>query len=224
MIIFNSPPVDPVRVTSPFGPRSTGISGASTDHKGIDLGANKKFPETPVTAVRRGFVAINEWNDTRGWMLVMLCKSDDGEEFRTLYQHLKQQSPHKWGKELAAGDVIGIMGASTKTIKGMAEHLHMETQVLVNGKWTPIDFMWQLKHVETEMDKEQIKAIVKEVLAESKEDPSAWADAWPMAVKDGITDGKGPQAFCTREQVVQLIYRAVGKVKRLNREASDGSN
>jgi murein DD-endopeptidase MepM/ murein hydrolase activator NlpD len=175
-------------------------------------------------AVRRGTVSGNFWNDTRGWVITIDHVSDDGEKFRTLYQHLKQQSPHKVGAELNAGTVIGIMGASTKTIVGMAVHLHMETQIIVSDKWTPIDFMWQLKHVEAEMTKEQVKEIVKEVLAESKDDPSAWADAWPMAARDGITDGKGPQAFCTREQVVQLIYRAIGKVKRLNREASDGSN
>jgi hypothetical protein len=224
MIVFSSVPVDPVRATSPFGPRNTGIAGASTYHNGIDLGANRTLSETPVMAVRRGVVSGNFWNDTRGWVITIDHVTDDGEKFRTLYQHLKQQSPHKVGAELEAGQVIGIMGASTKTIKGMAVHLHMELQVYKGNKWTPIDFMYQLTHVEEDMTETQVRQIVKEVLAESGDKASSWADAWPMAAKDGVTDGLKPQAYCTREQVVQLIYRAVGKVKRLNREASDGSD
>jgi hypothetical protein len=215
MIVFNHIPVDPVRVTSPFGPRSTGIAGASTVHKGIDLGANRSLPETPVTAVRRGTVSGNCWNDTRGWVITIDHVTDDGEPFRTLYQHFKQQPPCKVGAELEAGTVIGIMGASTKTIKGMAVHLHMELQVLKGGKWTPIDFMYQLTHVEDEMTEDQVRKIVKEVLAESGDKASAWADAWPMAKAEGVTDGTKPQAYCTREQVIQFIYRALGKAKRV---------
>ena len=44
-IQFNHLPVDaPLRITSNFGPRNTGISGASTNHKGVDLGIWKSIP------------------------------------------------------------------------------------------------------------------------------------------------------------------------------------
>jgi hypothetical protein len=107
------------------------------------------------------------------------------------------------------------MGASTQTIKGMAVHLHMELQIPKGNTWTPVNFAYQLDHMEEEMTEEKIKEIVRAVLTESKDKPSAWADAWPIAVTDGVTDGDKPQAVCTREQVVQLLYRAIGKVERL---------
>jgi hypothetical protein len=216
MIVFDCAPVNPIRVTSKFGPRNTGIAGASTYHNGIDLGATKALPDTPVLAVRDGIVNGNYWNDTRGWVLTYNCVSDDGDKFRILVQHLKQQSPFRPGQTVKAGQTIGIMGASTKTIKNMAVHLHMELQVPAGNIWTPVDFMYRLEHIgENEMTKEQVKAIVKEVLAESDAKPSSWADAWPLAKADGVTDGTKPQAFATREQVIQFLYRAIGKVKRL---------
>ena len=217
MITFDSPPVNPIRVTSRFGPRNTGIAGASTYHNGIDLGANKALPETPIFAVRDGIVQQNYWNDTRGWVLTYNCVSDDGDKFRILVQHLKQQSTLKPGQTVKAGQTSGIMGASTNTIKGMSVHLHTELQVPAGNTWTPIDFLYQLEHIgEGEMTKEEIIKIIREELAASSDKPSSWADAWSLAKADGVTDGKNPGAYATREQVVQFIYRALGKVKRLN--------
>jgi murein DD-endopeptidase MepM/ murein hydrolase activator NlpD len=168
-------------------------------------------------AVRDGTVITNAWHDTRGWYIVLEHVSDDGDKFRTLYQHLAAQSPLKVGQEAKAGQRIGIMGKSTKTIAGMAMHLHMEVQVPINGKWTPVDFAYQLDHIKEEdgMTEDQVRKIIKEELAKSGASPSSWAKAdWEQAKKDGVTDGTKPQAIPTREQVVTMIYRAVDKTKK----------
>lgn len=120
-IIFNSLPVIPLRVTSKFGPRNTGIAGASTYHKGIDLGRNFAEAKTPILSVAPGTVTQNYWNDYRGWVVVI-----DHGEFKTLYQHLDGQGI-KQGSVVTAGDRIGIMGNSSNPKKlKVAMHLHFE--------------------------------------------------------------------------------------------------
>lgn len=43
---------------------------------------------------------------------------------------------------------------------------------------------------------------------------SDWAEkAWTWGVEKGITDGTNPQGNCTREQVITMLYRAVGNGK-----------
>jgi hypothetical protein len=216
MIVFDCAPVEPVRITSRYGPRNTGLTGASTYHKGIDMGINKTLSETPVLAVRDGTVSKNYWDNTRGWALTYDCMSDDGERFRVLVQHLREQSRLKIGQTIAAGQKIGFMGASTKTIKNMAVHLHMELQILVSGVWTPIDFLHQLEHIgEDEMTEQRVREIFKEELSKSNETPSPWAaKEWEQAKKDGVTDGSRPQAIPTREQTVVMLYRMLDGIKK----------
>ena len=153
-MVFTSLPVIPLRVTSPYGPRNTGIEGASTFHKGIDLGRDKSKPETEILSVANGKVLNNYWNDTRGWVIII---QHDG--FQTLSQHLKIKSPLKVGQFVSSGQVIGIMGASTKTIKNMSLHLHFE--LIANGK--QIDPLPYLQNIKGEdMTKDEAKKIVKE--------------------------------------------------------------
>lgn len=72
-------------------------------------------------------------------------------------------------------------------------------------KWEPV---WE----EDEMTEEQVKAIVKEVLKESRTEPSAWAaPEWDKAKQMGIVDGTSPQAIPTREQVAAMVVRALAK-------------
>ncbi len=59
-IVFNSLPINgPLRITSLFGKRDTGISGASTYHNGVDLGRDLSKPETRVLSVKDGIVSAN---------------------------------------------------------------------------------------------------------------------------------------------------------------------
>ncbi len=204
MIVFNSLPVTPLRITSRFGLRNTGISGASTYHKGIDLGRDFSKTDTPVCSVADGVIEKNTWNDVRGWLVVV-----NHGAFHTLYQHLKLKSPLSIGKHVTAGQQIGLMGASTKTIKGMAMHLHME--LLIEGASVdPEPYLKNIVKKVEDLTESEVKAIVREVLAESREQPSAWAaKEWQAGQKLGITDGTRPQGVPTREQVVSMIVRAV---------------
>jgi len=201
LIVFNHLPVEPLRVTSKFGPRNTGIKGASTYHKGIDLGRDFSKPETPILSVADGVVFNNFWNDYKGWVVII-----DHGGFKTLYQHLKGQSPLAKGQKIKAGNQIGIMGASTRNIKNMAMHLHME--LIVNGKQIdPLPYLQNIQEVE-DMTEAEVRKIVKEMLAGSGDTPSSWAkEAWEEAKKNGITDGTKPQGSVTKEQVVVMLNR-----------------
>lgn len=121
-IQFNSSPVDaPLRITSNFGPRDTGIKGASKFHKGVDIGRDFNKKETRILAVANGTVIHNYWNNARGWVIII-----NHGDFKTLYQHLKEKSPLYVGSKIEAGVPIGLMGSSSKTLENMAIHLHFE--------------------------------------------------------------------------------------------------
>jgi len=210
LIIFNSLPVVPLRITSKYGPRNTGIVGASTYHLGVDIGTDKSKPYTssnggPVTAVLPGTVCGSYYNKYRGWVVLIDHGTIDGQNVKTLYQHLKQYGRAK-GTVVKAGDTIGIMGNT-----GVGAQLHLHFEVRINN--TPVNPEPYLKNIVKEvgeLTEAQVKAIVKEVLAESREEASAWAaNEWQRGQKLGITDGTRPQAIPTREQVVSMIVRSI---------------
>lgn len=207
MIIFNSLPVDaPLRITSGFGRRNTGISGASTNHMGVDLGRDFAKPKTAILSVAPGIVTNSYYNNVRGWVVII-----EHSGFKTLYQHLDGQGAAK-GTKVVAGQHIGIMGDSTSTIKNMSLHLHME--LIVNGQQIdPEPYLKNIREREEDMTEAEVKAIVKEVLKESRAEASAWAaPEWNKAKRMGIVDGTSPQAVPTREQVAAMVVRAIKEV------------
>lgn len=154
-MVFNHLPVEPLRVTSKFGPRNTGIKGASTYHKGIDLGRDFTKSETAILSVADGTILNNYWNDYRGWVVII-----QHNEFQTLYQHLKAKSLLLKGVKVKAGQQVGIMGnSSNKTKLDVTTHLHFE--LIVNG--IQIDPLPYLKNIKEEiMTKDEAKKILKE--------------------------------------------------------------
>lgn len=153
--MFNHLPVEPLRITSKFGKRNTGIKGASTDHKGIDLGRDFSKAETAILSVADGIVLNNYWNDYRGWVVIIQHNG-----FQTLCQHLKAKSALLNGEKVKAGQQVGIMGNSSNKAKlKVTTHLHFE--LIVNGKQIdPLPYLQNIK--EDTMDKEQAKKILKE--------------------------------------------------------------
>ena len=124
-------PVKSRRITSPFGPRNTGIKGASTNHKGVDIGSVGYTSE--VYAAKSGKVIISTRVSSYG-NYVSIAHSDGTS---TLYAHLSQRKVSV-GQTVKQGDVIGITG-STGISSG--PHLHFE----ITEKGTRVDPLKYLK-------------------------------------------------------------------------------
>ena len=91
---------------------------------------------TPIIAVESGTIAELGWNRYGGWRVGI--RSDDGKRFY-YYAHMRKNRPYaeglKKGDKVAAGQVIGYMGAtgySNKENKNMRTnpHLHFGIQLI----------------------------------------------------------------------------------------------
>ncbi|QIB68652.1 M23 family metallopeptidase [Aminipila butyrica] len=157
-------PYTPLRITSGFGPRKTNIAGASTYHLGVDLGTDKSKPYTatdggPVTAVLPGTVISNYYNVIRGWVLLIDHGTIDGQNIKTLYQHLRQ-SGRPVGTKVLAGEVIANMGNT-----GVGAQLHLHFELRVNNTCVdPEPYLKNIKEVKNmgNITLDQAKKIVKE--------------------------------------------------------------
>lgn len=116
------PCVGYTRITSGYGKRNTGIPGASTNHKGIDIGC----PDgTKIVSVLNGTVMFTGYNKYRGYYIMV----DHGGGVVTLYQHCQGGSfKFSVGQKVKAGETIVLSGHSGI---GSGPHLHFE--VLING-------------------------------------------------------------------------------------------
>ncbi len=89
-------------ITSYFGNRVALKAGASTDHKGIDIGASMG---ESVIAAAAGKVTTVAYSGARGYYIVV----DHGNGYATLYQHLSRQDV-KVGDMVKTGQQIGAVG------------------------------------------------------------------------------------------------------------------
>ncbi len=112
------------RITSKFGPRNTGIPGASTYHKGIDIGVPVG---NSVVAAEKGTVIAVSYNYARGYYVMV----NHGGGLTTLYQHCNKITVSV-GQSVERGEQVALSGA---TGIGSGPHLHFE--VRENG--TPVD-------------------------------------------------------------------------------------
>ncbi len=104
------------KVSSPMGKRNTGIKGASTNHKGIDIAG--VFYSSTVYAAKAGTVIVSTYNNVRGNYIVI----SHGSGNTTLYQHLSKRSVAV-GAVVGQGQAIGVTGSSGV---GSGPHLHFE--------------------------------------------------------------------------------------------------
>ena len=123
------------KVSSKFGPRNTGIKGASTNHKGIDIAG--VYYNSTVYAAKSGTVIVSTYNSVRGNYVTI----SHGSGNTTLYQHLSKRSVSV-GDVVKQGDPIGVTGSSGV---GSGPHLHFE--ITENGKM--IDPLIYLKDYRT---------------------------------------------------------------------------
>jgi len=113
-------------ITSGFGPRNTGIKGASTNHRGIDIGLKSG---TDIYSAADGKVTAVGYNKYRGNYVVVYHEELN---ISTLYQHLSSYDVKK-GDTVSAGEKIADSGSSGI---GSGAHLHFGVMV---GKATKAD-------------------------------------------------------------------------------------
>lgn len=212
-------PYEPCRITSKFGKRNTGIPGASTDHKGIDIGVNRSKPYTatdggPVVAVLDGKVRTSTFNQYRGYYVMIDHGKIDGQSVYTLYQHLKKKGLAV-GTSVKAGDEIGTMGNT-----GVGAQLHLHFEIRLNG--VPVDpepYIHQLERDMSESGKsdmtdEYIRQVVREEIQKTVNGADTKVTKYGAAEMQeakaaGITDGTRPGGLATREQAAIMAYRAM---------------
>lgn len=109
-------------ITSPFGPRSSPISGLSEFHDGVDIGAPCG---EPVVTLRPGRVTFTGEAGGYGLRVEVDHGVVDGMQLGSSYSHLSQIRVIP-GQELAAGQVVGLVG-TTGWSTGC--HLHWSSTV-----------------------------------------------------------------------------------------------
>lgn len=111
------------RITSPMGGRNTGIPGASTNHKGVDIGGVGYT--SSVLATKAGVVVTAKYSSSYGNYVVI----SHGAGNTTLYAHMSSiSSGIKEGVVVSQGQVIGITGST-----GISRGAHLHYEVTENG-------------------------------------------------------------------------------------------
>lgn len=98
------------------------------------------------------------------------------------------------------------------------------------GSWSKNDWAkwWQFKEdiqkpIEWTIDLTKDSVFGEDEKMEKKSNTSGWADnAWKWGIEKGLTDGSSPQGACTREQVITMLYRAMGNGKAVEKPAVSG--
>ena len=108
-------------ISSYFGPRHTGIWGASTNHEGIDLACAY---DTPIYAADGGVVTFAGWKSAEGWHVVI----NHGGLYETVYEHCSKLLVSV-GDKVFQGQNIALVGRS-----GIASGPHLHFGVRYNGK------------------------------------------------------------------------------------------
>ncbi|MDE7010121.1 MAG: peptidoglycan DD-metalloendopeptidase family protein [Oscillospiraceae bacterium] len=118
------------RITSPQGQRNTGIKGASTNHKGVDIGGVGYT--TNVLATKAGVVITAERSSSYGNYVVI----SHGPGNRTLYAHMSSLSV-KEGATVTQGQVIGVTGST-----GISSGPHLHYEIFENdSRVNPLDYL-----------------------------------------------------------------------------------
>ena len=118
------------RITSPQGSRNTGIKGASTNHKGVDIGG--VGTSTSVLATKAGVVQTSAYSSSYGNYVVIY----HGPGNTTLYAHMSSRSV-KEGDNVSQGQVIGITGST-----GISSGPHLHYEITEGGvRVNPLDYL-----------------------------------------------------------------------------------
>ena len=110
------------RVTSYFGGREAPVAGASTSHKGIDIGA---VSGSDIKAAAGGSVVIATYSTSAGNYIMI----SHGGGVYTVYMHMKSMAVSE-GDEVSKGQVIGYVGST-----GYSTGPHLHFGIRVDGNY-----------------------------------------------------------------------------------------
>ena len=110
------------RITSSFGSRSSPTEGASTDHKGIDIGA---ATGSNILAAASGEVTIATYSYSAGNYIMI----NHGGGVYTVYMHCSQLLASV-GDQVSQGQVIAKVGST-----GYSTGPHLHFGIRVNGSY-----------------------------------------------------------------------------------------
>lgn len=117
------------RITSYFGPRKAPVKGASTYHKGIDIGAPTG---TSIIASASGVVTTATYSRSAGNYIVI----SHGGGLSTVYMHCSKLYVSV-GQQVNKGDSIGAVGST-----GYSSGPHLHFGILKNGTYVnPLDYV-----------------------------------------------------------------------------------
>lgn len=116
---------DSIRISSDYGWRKPPVSGASSNHRGIDIPMNVG---TPLLATEDNgrIVQIKNNAGAAGNYIRVSYDRDDGKSFVVTYMHLKEIGKNlKEGDKVMAGQQLGLSG---NTGASSGPHLHMDVR------------------------------------------------------------------------------------------------
>ncbi len=117
------------RITSYFGYRNTGIKGASTNHKGIDIACRYG---TPIYAADGGTVSYSGWWGSGGYTIII----DHGNGYKTYYEHNSSLLVKK-GTHVYKGQQIARAGST-----GVSSGNHCHFGIQKNGTYVnPLNYL-----------------------------------------------------------------------------------
>ena len=119
---FTWPVPSSKRVTSDFGMRPSPTAGASTNHKGIDIGAPKG---SDIVAAAPGKVIVRRYSSSAGYYITL----DHGGGLYTVYMHCSAFVAN-YGDYVAKGQVIAKVGST-----GVSTGPHLHFGVSLNGTY-----------------------------------------------------------------------------------------
>lgn len=120
--VFTWPVPDSKRVTSDFGPRNSPTAGASSNHKGIDIGAPTG---SDIVAVAPGKVIVSRYSSSAGYYITI----DHGGGLYSVYMHCSKLLKD-YGDVVAGGELIAKVGST-----GISTGPHLHFGVSLNGTY-----------------------------------------------------------------------------------------
>ncbi|NMB26700.1 MAG: glycoside hydrolase family 73 protein [Tissierellia bacterium] len=148
-----------------------------------------------------GIKAGSSW---KGKVAIRKTKEWDGKKYITKEARFRAYDSF----EYSIRDYLKLIGESKRyeKVKGAKDYKEASRLIYEAGYATDPKYSQKLIDIIEEYKLYDYDQKVKE------QPISPWAKAaWDWAIKEGITDGKDPKAYATREQVVTMIYRLYKK-------------